>query len=618
MRKFFLSTLGAMALLATSCQKDNLATSYSSGSEKDITVSVNLSSASSTTRAISDYGTGAEINRCILEVYTSESTEPYKRMVTSVGSSLTASFDLRLVTSQEYTFVAWADNVVLDLEVDNHYVTTNGLDEIELNDVTEASSDYENAENHPNDDTRDAFFGNQTVTVDDATSVALTLKRPFGQLNITTKLTDVTSEMTPDNIKRIVTTDMYRKFNAITGDVKSNDANDGDATVDMFSPSDDFDIIATIENNELHISADYFFAPADGQILVGLNMEFYNTSGMGYITERSIENLPIQRNYRTNVSGELLTTAGHVDVSVVPEFDTEESYQTGDISVADIDALNTLLSTTQMIGDVKFVIANVTSGEQTITIPDNCTAESIAIEIAKIDSDAKVIISSEGYAKTVDIILPIDTQSSAVTVYLPLAHVTFYGNVMTATVSTSPSTFVVLDGSIIGDLTVKSGKAEVYGVVDNYTIEENAATGIKNSTTGAYYLYINDAVKNAVDYDVIEISEGTYYSPVSEIYGSYTTTAYSTLINIKCPLTIKAAEGADPSKVIIDAESWKLGSYGAVVCVSADDVVLEGLTIITNSSGGLSIYGSFGATKIGTGGSNTTILREKGYGKFTM
>ena len=87
-------------------------------------------------------GDGTSVNRCIMEIYLND--ELYSRQIGAIQSDgLTAGFDVRLVTSQTYKFVFWADHVesVEDEAIKNRFALQHcDLRNISMQgDITEAA-----------------------------------------------------------------------------------------------------------------------------------------------------------------------------------------------------------------------------------------------------------------------------------------------------------------------------------------------------------------------------------------------------------------------------------------------------------------------------------------------
>lgn len=134
-------------------------------------------------------------------------------------------------------------------------------------------------------------------------SESVELTRPFGQLNIKTE--DLAS--IPNNQKEAfvpVTAglsfkNLYTGFNAATGDLL------GEPTAVAYKAASD-----VVDANG-NLTVDYLFAPntAGGQHLANMTLAVYNAAG-GQITTKDLNNIPVQRNYKTNVTGNLLTVDG--------------------------------------------------------------------------------------------------------------------------------------------------------------------------------------------------------------------------------------------------------------------------------------------------------------------
>lgn len=63
---------------------------------------------------------------------------------------------------------------------------------------------------------------------------------------------------------------------------------------------------------------DYIWAPADEANLADFSVTFIN-DGNNITTNDAFKNIPIRRNYKTNVSGNLLTKQGTINVTIDPD-----------------------------------------------------------------------------------------------------------------------------------------------------------------------------------------------------------------------------------------------------------------------------------------------------------
>ena len=97
--------LAGMLTAFTACQKDEMS-APDAGATSSFTVSIPQNGVQS--RAVTDdFGTGTSANRCILEIY--HGGQLYNRIEKGVTGKTVTFDNLRLVSSQTYDFVFWAD-----------------------------------------------------------------------------------------------------------------------------------------------------------------------------------------------------------------------------------------------------------------------------------------------------------------------------------------------------------------------------------------------------------------------------------------------------------------------------------------------------------------------------
>ena len=269
-----------------SCQKEETSTIQSDVYSLTVTIPQGIQ-----TRAAADYGNGDMINRCILEIYRNDALYGERQIQAVTGNQVTFS-NLKLVPSQTYEFVLWAD--CGDGLNDLYYNTSN------LSKVT--ANNYKG-----NDDGFDAFFGTKTIEVTDAISENITLTRPFGQLSV--KTNDIASithaDLKPTDVK-VEFSEIPTSFNVRTGEV-------GDLQPVSYT--------TTVEDADAgELTIDYIWATSDKADLADFTMTFLNNGNT--IADKNFSIIPIQRNYRTKVSGNLITQTGNINVTINPEFQT--------------------------------------------------------------------------------------------------------------------------------------------------------------------------------------------------------------------------------------------------------------------------------------------------------
>ncbi|WP_440179872.1 DUF6562 domain-containing protein [Alistipes putredinis] len=293
MRKLFLLAVG-LAMTLTACQKDEGLVSDGATSQ---TITVTIPQGMQTRATAADFGNGAKIDRCLLQIYHSGTTpakygeQQSATVQKGADGKLTATFNLRLVAQQTYDFVFWAD-----CSTGDHYNTD------DLTNIT-VKGNYAG-----NNDEFDAFTGALLdYQVKGAFSENITLRRPFGQLNVKTldmaAIPDPT--LKPTKVK-VAFTAVPTSFNAKKGEIGAATAA-VEYTADVLSADGD-------------LTVDYIWAPVEEATLADFSMTFLDAAGKEISANSDFKSIPIRRNYRTMVSGNLLTKQGDITVEIDPNF----------------------------------------------------------------------------------------------------------------------------------------------------------------------------------------------------------------------------------------------------------------------------------------------------------
>lgn len=290
MRKLFLLTAG-LVLTLSACQEETFV--VDSSTTQTITVAI---PAGVPMRATADdFGGGTKIDRCLLQIY--RGGQPYGEQQKATVTGNTATFNLRLVASQTYDFVFWADCSANN--EDNHYNTG------DLTNIT-VKGNYVG-----NNDEFDAFTGTLTdYTVTGAFAERISLHRPFGQLNV--KTDDIA--LIPD--QALKPTQVKVAFQALPTSFNAKTALVGEATTPV-------EYTADVLSAEGDLTVDYIWAPVEEAALADFAITFLNGENE-ITTNNDFKNIPIRRNYRTNVSGNLLTKLGVFAVTIEPGFETPD------------------------------------------------------------------------------------------------------------------------------------------------------------------------------------------------------------------------------------------------------------------------------------------------------
>ena len=310
----FLALAGAFA----SCQREDVSEDIHQGQEVSLTLSARVSGQGvAEVKSQENPGDGSAINRCILKIFLmdGDTPEPYGTPVYTVVSGKEASFDdVTLITGYSYKLVLWADHIndtgtEENLKTDLHYNTAD-LPAVSLADAYSS-----------NDDTRDAFYAVCDLEkVTGSVDQTVTLRRPFGQLNIITAdyeaVNSVSSSLAPEKVK-LEFKQIPTGMNLLDGTLTGND--------DVMSgPVDVAEVTDPAQaDGAKQLSFDYIFAPETEQkMLSGIKMTFCDENGNELsVTPYEFPDIPLQRNYRTNVSGNLLTKTGDLTVKVNADFE---------------------------------------------------------------------------------------------------------------------------------------------------------------------------------------------------------------------------------------------------------------------------------------------------------
>jgi len=312
MKRFvFLSAAIASLFLAASCQQENLEP-VGGGTMVSITVET---PDISTKAAIGD---GSNVDELLYEVYLQE---PAGNEVTVFGDSPIlegtetvsgnhATVKLNLVDNLTYRVIFWAQ-----VKDKGHYETS------DLRTIKEAKTAFS-----ANDEDRAAFYAVYEFTTPQAKTETVTLKRPFAQLNMGTvaQQNAYDAEITASEV---TVTGISTSFNTVEGKAAA-----ADQTAYTFaSAACPEGTLKTSDGKEYtYVAMNYFFAPADGNnITVNYALKTKTAGVEGTIT-REVPNVPVKMNYRTNIVGNLLTSAALLDIKIDQNF-TEPDVDNTDI-----------------------------------------------------------------------------------------------------------------------------------------------------------------------------------------------------------------------------------------------------------------------------------------------
>ena len=307
-------------MLATGCSSsdDTVATQESNLATVSFSVQAD---AVAGTRAISD-GSGAD--ELIYRVFDKDGNSVgtlAKKTETGLTDLLTGhKVTLYLAKGQTYKVAFWAQDADCTAYTvdDNMGVTVN----------------YAGANN---DETRDAFFKTVDVTVTGDMSVDVTLKRPFAQINVGCT-TDDWNAAHASNIdittSAVTIKDAATKLNVIDGTVSGNqDVTYTAANIPTETLKVDADGDGTKEEYK-YLSMCYILpnetTTGAAKTTAGTTFTFHPQTGNDITLSDGLQAIPVQRNYRTNIVGKILSGEVSFNVKVDPIYDGDHNYQPWD------------------------------------------------------------------------------------------------------------------------------------------------------------------------------------------------------------------------------------------------------------------------------------------------
>ena len=440
MKKLFLLAAG-LALTLTACQKDEgVVSDTTSSSSFTVTIPQNG------TRAVTDdFGAGTSANRCILEIYRNEKL--YNRIEKGVTGETVTFDDLRLVAQQTYDFVFWADCA----EGSEGSFTDKTYNTANLKSITEIGPFVGNS------DERDAFFAHETFEVTGSFSRPVTLKRPFGLLVVKTNdLNEIRDEALKPTGYEVAFKGLPTTFNALTGEVSGS--------ADVSYKATEF------AKTDGTISMDFLWATESGAALSDFTMTFYN-GGTEICTNDAFTNIPIRRNYRTNVSGNLLTRKGTISVTIDPEFDENSPIEK---VIAEVESAADVKAALES-GATDIVVKNLTNAAgNEIVIPQiYATDNNVKISLTLPETSNPVTVKYDdrtgGTGNTeapANITITANT-TGKLTINTPESTVTLQGSFGEIDATTAGETLIVPEGVTVKTLNVNKGNVEIYGAVEN-------------------------------------------------------------------------------------------------------------------------------------------------------
>lgn len=294
----------AMSVLAIACAKEQVGPGE--GAMVEATFSVDVPGVIGT-KAIGDGMTASQLYYQVFD----ENLNPIEGLgvQTKKMNSGKTTVTFQLVKDQTYNFVFWAQTPTVG------YYEIDGIDGLK-----KISAKYEGK--NANDENFDAFYAVEKLIVNGSISESVTLTRPFAQVNIATtgKLAagSASKELDFDGATSTVT---FKNVPTEFSPLSSDDVIDGTESVVFASAAVPEGNITVAGKEYKYLSMNYVFAPKNGSV--------YDVAAeltvAGKTVPVSVPNVPLKRNWRTNIVGNLLLTGAQFNVIVDPVFENEET-----------------------------------------------------------------------------------------------------------------------------------------------------------------------------------------------------------------------------------------------------------------------------------------------------
>ena len=437
MKKSIFLGLATFAMLLTTSCVNEIAPSKEIG---DTPVTFQIGTPEIATRAYSDGTTATKLQYAVydeggnlLDALTVEDAE--------INGS--TSIELQLVTGNEYSIIFWAaaPNAPYTIDFAEKTMTVN----------------YDGAV--CNDETRDAFYKYHTFTVKGAQTETIELKRPFAQLNIGTNDYEASEKAGYTPAYSYVKVPVSSVLNLFDGTV--NEPKEYEFALSAIPTEEEFPV-----RGYKYISMNYLLVSADKEVV---DVTFGYSEDNQTVKTRTVGSVPVQRNYRTNIYGQLFTSDVDVNVTIDPDYDEPAN---------EADLLQLIAA-----------IGGTYEATEDIDLTDDETFPQLEI-------DNSMILNMNGY----------DFVAGSAADYGIVAH----GG-----------------SSVINDINLKSAGGAI-GVVDGAALTFNSGSVDINttSTSGRYLFYLEGAGSTLTINDGNFDFNRTQNQKRAYIYASLGTTAY--------------------------------------------------------------------------------------------
>ena len=441
MKKILLSMMAATMIFATSCENE---LELGAAGEESV-VSFTIATPDMGSRAYSDGKTATVLQYAVYNAAGEELTD-----LTVTDGEIhdgSATVNLTLTTGNTYSVIFWAaaPNAPYSVNFTNKTMTV----------------DYDDAVS--NDESRDAFYKYHTFTVNGAQTETIELKRPFAQLNIgTSDYVDSEKAGYVPTQSAVTVKNVYSTLNLATGAVENEVAAEfglADIKKDETFPVAGYKYLAM----------NYVLVPADQELT---EVTFSYKDAFNNEKTRTVGSVPVQRNYRTNIYGNILTSEVDINVTIDPEYN---------------EPANNVETIVYNATELQAALDAAEEGTTTIRLATDVEGE---VTLAQKPNTAVVF---DGGGNTFSGVLTIDGKSATITTAgFTVKNLTFTAPVSRAAASSSDACIRLGDGTNATRYTCNV-------TVENCIFDAPGLVGVKSYTGGDKNLTITNctATENA-------------------------------------------------------------------------------------------------------------------------
>lgn len=350
MKKLYypLFALAAMAM-TTSCQDEVENGASINSNEAVVNFDVQLENAEGSRALIGDGTKAKYLTFAVFKAKTGEIGDEVKalRQQVEVNADLTATVSTRLVKGQTYNFVFWAQSESVPAQDDPATTEVEKIGEgtyYNISNMGAIKVNYTDNKIAANDESRDAFYAaRNNLTIKGPITETITLKRPFGQINVGTSIGSLADAAKAEvNIARskMVISEVATELYPYSGQVGGN-AENVEYTIaaipEQTKDDDKGELTDVAGENYEYLSMNYILVndqtSDENQVVNGSrknmlnNVHFYIYDGTNStpINDFEIPNVPVQRNWRTNIVGDILNSDVTFNIVINPSFDKDEN-----------------------------------------------------------------------------------------------------------------------------------------------------------------------------------------------------------------------------------------------------------------------------------------------------